>query len=72
MRLFSPVSTASWRLPLRVEQDRVLRRLELVLGLERGQVLGDGHHHPEDGRDDREDREQRKREPEAELVQPQA
>ena len=33
--------------------------LELVLGLELGQVLGDGHHHPEDRRDQREHRQRR-------------
>jgi hypothetical protein len=55
----------------RVEQLRVLGGLELVLGLQRREILSDRHHHPEHGRDDRKYGEQRQRERQAELVEPQ-
>ena len=70
MRFSVPVSTASLRLPRVRREDRVARGLELVLRLELGQVLGDGHHHPEDRRDERRARDSPSSvEPEAQLVQ---
>jgi hypothetical protein len=35
-------------LPVSIDDDRVLRVLVLLAVLERGEVLGDRHHHPEE------------------------
>ncbi len=53
-----------------VVDDRVLGALVLLAALERRQVLGDGHHDPEDPGDEREPGEAQQDEGEAELSQP--
>jgi hypothetical protein len=52
-----------------VVEDRVPRGLELLGGLERGQVRGNGHQHSEDRGDEREHAEAEQHDREAELVQ---
>src|SRR5581483_2857685 len=53
-----------------VVDDGVLRALVLRLVLELRQILGDGHHDPEDPGDEGEDREAQEHEGDAELSQP--
>ena len=53
-----------------VVDDRVLRAVVLLAVLERGQVLGDGHHDPEDPGDERERREAEDDDREAQLAHP--
>ncbi len=53
-----------------VEDDAVLRRLELGEVIDRRQILGDRGHHPEDRRDQRQKPEPREDEEEAQLLQP--
>ena len=53
-----------------VDEDGVLRRLELGLVLELGQVAGDRHHHPEGRRDEREQRETEEDERQPQPLEP--
>jgi hypothetical protein len=56
------------RLPLRVLEDRVARVLVLLAVLQVGQIGGDGHHHPEDRRDDGQQRERQEDGQQAQLL----